>query len=163
MAISEEQIRDILGEILVHPLALFSFKIKTSSLSMIMEVVLDHLENQYGSVSVQDCEEVSRELNKRMEILDPEADYQLTVQSAGAERTLRIPGDLHRFQGLLASLEILNEESKSTLGVYKILEVKDDKIRLEPFHGKGKKKKDSSGIWETDIGKVTKGKLYLHI
>lgn len=163
LAISEEQIRDILGEILVHPLALFSFKIKKSSVSMIMEVVLDHLENKYGSASLSDCENVSRTLSEKLETIQPELDYQLKVQSAGAERKLRLPEDLVRFQGLLANLEILDEEGKIHFGIYKLGEVQDDKISLEQFYGKGKKNSGKSQVIQFPMDRVKKGNLYIHI
>lgn len=163
LAISEEQIRDILGEILVHPLALFSFKIKKSSVSMIMEVVLDQLENKHGSASLSDCENVSRSLAERLEMIQPELDFQLKVQSAGAERKLRLPEDLTRFQDLLANLEIVDEEGKSQFGIYKLGEVQDDKISLEHFHGKGKKNSGKSQLVQVELGRVKKGNLYIHI
>lgn len=163
MAISEEQIRDILGEILVHPLALFSFKIKKSSVSLILEVVLDHLENQYGSASLADCEFVSRSLSERLDAYDPELDYQLKVQSAGAERKLRLPEDLIRFQGLVANLEVLDGDGKSQFGIYTIRRVENGKAVLEPFRGKGKKKSAKIPILEIPLERVKKGNLYIHI
>ncbi|MCC5816524.1 MAG: ribosome maturation factor RimP [Leptospira sp.] len=161
---SEEQIRDILGEFLVHPLALFSFKIKKSSVSMIMEVVLDHLENQYGSVSLDDCENVSRHLGSKIEEIDPELDYQLKVQSAGAERELRLPDDLYRFSGLLMNLEILDEEGRSSFGVFKLLEIDPNgRLRLESFRSKGQKKSGKKPVLELPLERVKKGNLYIHI
>ncbi|MCG9874409.1 MAG: ribosome maturation factor RimP [Leptospiraceae bacterium] len=163
MAISEDQIKDILKEVLVYPLALFSLKIKKSTLSsVILEVVLDQMVHPTGSASLQDCEMVSRVLSEKLDALDPDGNFQLKVQSAGAERKLRLPEDLVRFQGLLAQLEVVADGGKTTQSVYKILEVKDDKIRLEPFHGNGKKKK-SSIIVVTELQKVKKGNLYIHI
>jgi ribosome maturation factor RimP len=162
LAISEEQIRDILEDILVHPLALFSFKIKKSSSSTVLDIVLDHLADKTGSASLDDCEKVSRDLVGRLEEIDPEADFQIKVQSAGAERKLRLPEDLGRFIGLLANLELELEPGKSSFGVYRILEVRGDKILLEPFHGKGKSKKNQ-GVLETEWKKVKKGNLYIHI
>lgn len=129
---------------------------------MILEVVLDHLENQYGSVTLDDCESVSRNLGERLEKLDPELDYQLKIQSAGAERKLRLPDDLDRFQGLLMNLEILNEEGKTLCGVFKIIQRTGERIRLEPFRGKGKKSGKNS-ILETQVDRVKKGNLYIHI
>jgi len=163
LAISEDQIKGIINEILVYPLALFSLKIKKSSLSsLILEVELDHLAQRTGSASLQDCEVVSKLLSERLDVLDPEGNFQLRVQSAGAERKLKLPEDLLRFQGLLAQLEVSGEDKKTLQGVFKILEVKDDKIRLEPFHGNGKKAKPSS-IVVTELKKVKKGNLYIHI
>ena len=163
LAISEDQIKDILKEVLVYPLALFSLKIKKSTLSsVILEVVLDQMVHPTGSASLQDCEMVSRVLSEKLDALDPDGNFQLKVQSAGAERKLRLPEDLVRFQGLLAQLEVAADDGKTNQSVYKILEVKDDKIRLEPFHGNGKKKK-SSIIVVTELQKVKKGNLYIHI
>ncbi|EKQ83288.1 hypothetical protein LEP1GSC064_1128 [Leptospira kirschneri serovar Grippotyphosa str. Moskva] len=59
-----------------------------------IEVVLDNLEHPYGSVSLLECEQVSRKLKEELERISPDLDYTLKVSSAGAERKLDLPGDL---------------------------------------------------------------------
>ena len=53
-----------------------------------------------GGVSIDDCEAVSRPLSDLLDQADPiEGSYTLEVGSAGAERTLKRPGDFARFLG----------------------------------------------------------------
>ncbi|EMJ84165.1 hypothetical protein LEP1GSC032_2626 [Leptospira interrogans str. 2002000631] len=60
---------------------------------------MDNLEHPYGSVSLLECEQVSRKLKEELERISPDLDYTLKVSSAGAERKLNLPGDLDRFRG----------------------------------------------------------------
>ena len=53
-----------------------------------------------GGVSIDDCEAVSRPLSDLLDEADPiEGSYTLEVGSAGAERSLKRPGDFQRFLG----------------------------------------------------------------
>ena len=53
-----------------------------------------------GGVDILDCEAISRELSDRLDEVDPiEGSYTLEVGSAGAERSLKRPGDFQRFMG----------------------------------------------------------------
>ncbi len=80
-----------------------------------LDIELDNLADRRGAVNLQDCETYSRRL---VEILDSaiesqdqnileglppeftEENYSISVESAGAERILRLPGDLDRFKDL---------------------------------------------------------------
>ena len=53
-----------------------------------------------GGVSINDCEAVSRELDKLLDEADPiPGSYTFEVSSAGAERALKRPEDFQRFMG----------------------------------------------------------------
>ena len=53
-----------------------------------------------GGVDILDCEAISRELSDALDEVDPiEGSYTLEVGSAGAERSLKRPGDFERFMG----------------------------------------------------------------
>ena len=53
-----------------------------------------------GGVDILDCEAISRELSDLLDEADPiEGSYTLEVGSAGAERSLKRPGDFERFMG----------------------------------------------------------------
>ena len=53
-----------------------------------------------GGVSIDDCEAVSRALDPILDEADPiPTSYVFEVSSAGAERTLKRPGDFERFTG----------------------------------------------------------------
>ncbi len=51
-----------------------------------------------GGVDIMDCEKVSRAVSDLLDEADPiEGSYTFEVSSAGAERTLKRPGDFQRF------------------------------------------------------------------
>ena len=53
-----------------------------------------------GGVDILDCEAISRKVSDLLDEADPiEGSYTLEVGSAGAERTLKRPGDFQRFLG----------------------------------------------------------------
>ena len=61
-----------------------------------LRVLLD----KEGGVDILDCEAISRELSDALDEVDPiEGSYTLEVGSAGAERSLKRPGDFERFMG----------------------------------------------------------------
>ncbi len=60
-----------------------------------------------GGVSIEDCEKVSRSLDPILDEEDPIPDsYIFEVSSAGAERSLKRPGDFERFMGSLVELKL---------------------------------------------------------
>ena len=62
----------------------------------VLRVLLD----KEGGVDILDCEAVSRKLSDLLDEADPiEGSYTLEVGSAGAERTLKRPGDFALFLG----------------------------------------------------------------
>ncbi len=53
-----------------------------------------------GGVNILDCEAVSRKVSDLLDEVDPiETSYMFEVSSAGAERTLKRPGDFEKFMG----------------------------------------------------------------
>ena len=61
-----------------------------------LRVLLD----KEGGVDILDCEAVSRKLSDLLDEADPiEGSYTLEVGSAGAERSLKRPGDFAQFMG----------------------------------------------------------------
>ena len=86
-----------------------------------------------GSVSIEHCEAVSRELDP---ILDEREDlipgsYTFEVSSAGAERHLRGPADYERFSGHLAEVRLYQSRNgrKSYLG--KLAGYNDGALKLD--------------------------------
>lgn len=63
----------------------------------LIRVTLDRLD---GPVTIQDCENVSRQLSAQLDVEDlvPHA-FDLEVSSPGVERPLRKPSDYERFRG----------------------------------------------------------------
>ena len=60
-----------------------------------------------GSMSVEDCEELSRTLSAVLDVEDPiPGEYNLEVSSAGIDRPLTRPKDFERWQGFEAKIEL---------------------------------------------------------
>ncbi|EMJ94122.1 hypothetical protein LEP1GSC193_2665 [Leptospira alstonii serovar Pingchang str. 80-412] len=123
---------------------------------------MDNLEHPYGSVSLLECEQVSRKLKEELERISPDLDYTLKVSSAGAERKLDLPGDLDRFRGIPVRLVFQSEESeKPQEGIFRIVNRDGDRLILEKFQ-KGKKtavKKQTT----LNLKDILKGNLYVSI
>lgn len=162
MTVSKEVIEAILDRILLAPVKLYALMVSQRPNHTLIEVELDHLEHPYGSVSLLECEHVSRKLNEELERISPDLNYTLKVSSAGAERKLVIPEDLDRFRGIPVRLVYRAEGSKDKEGIFKILDRKGDQVFLEPFSkrkaGTGKKKE---AILE--LKDILKGNLYVSI
>ena len=59
-----------------------------------------------GGVNILDCEAVSRKVSDLLDEVDPiETSYMFEVSSAGAERTLKRPGDFEKFMGTQVYLQ----------------------------------------------------------
>lgn len=60
-----------------------------------------------GGVSINDCEDISRELDPMLDEADPVPDsYTFEVSSAGAERQLKRPSDFERFMGARCAVKL---------------------------------------------------------
>jgi ribosome maturation factor RimP len=58
------------------------------------------IDKESGSISIDECEAVSRRLSRLLDVEDPiPGAYQLEVSSPGFKRILRVPKDLPRFTG----------------------------------------------------------------
>ncbi|EKP15001.1 hypothetical protein LEP1GSC103_1103 [Leptospira borgpetersenii serovar Javanica str. UI 09931] len=127
-----------------------------------IEVVLDNLEHPYGSVSLLECEQVSRKLKEELERISPDLDFTLKVSSAGAERKLHLPEDIDRFRGIPVRLVFRSGESeKHQEGIFRIVNRDGDQVFLEKFQ-KGKKsavKKQTT----LNLKDILKGNLYVSI
>lgn len=75
-----------------------------------------------GGVSIDDCENISRELDPILDEADPIPDsYVFEVGSAGAERELKRPGDFAQFIGSEVEVKLYQplDGAKSFVGVLK--------------------------------------------
>lgn len=163
MTVSKETISSILDGILLAPVKLYALMVSQRPNHTLIEVELDHLEHPYGSVSLLECEQVSRKLNEELERIFPDLNYTLKVSSAGAERKLVLPGDLDRFRGIPVRLVYRVEgESGEKEGIFKILDRQGDRFILEPF---SKRKKGSGKKKEAflELKDILKGNLYVSI
>lgn len=90
---------------------------------------MDNLEHPYGSVSLLECEQVSRKLKEELERISPDLDFTLKVSSAGAERKLNLPEDIDRFRGIPVRLVFRSGESeKHQEGIFRIVNRDGDQV-----------------------------------
>ncbi|MCB1305603.1 MAG: hypothetical protein KDK37_15050 [Leptospiraceae bacterium] len=100
---------EIAAEALLPGTEIFFLRLRPAGGGYHIEVQLDDLSHPTGSVDLQQCEAFSRALVERLDAalerghsqLPPDLNaenYSLEVSSAGAERKLRLPGDLERFK-----------------------------------------------------------------
>jgi len=101
------QLRDITEAVVKDNfLELFDFKLRPQGKKLVLTVVLD---KKTGTVTLEECTAVSRDLEKRLDELDLiESSYLLEVTSPGLDRPLRHLEDCERFKGHLAHV-VLNE------------------------------------------------------
>lgn len=162
MTVSREEISTILDDALFLPVKLYSLKVNQRPNHSLIEVVLDNLEHPYGSVSLLECEQVSRKLKEELERISPDLDFTLKVSSAGAERKLHLPEDIDRFRGIPVRLVFRSGESeKNQEGIFRIVNRDGDQVFLEKFQ-KGKKsvvKKQTT----LNLKDILKGNLYVSI
>ncbi|WP_230456567.1 ribosome maturation factor RimP [Leptospira borgpetersenii] len=141
---------------------MYSLKVNQRPNHSLIEVVLDNLEHPYGSVSLLECEQVSRKLKEELERISPDLDFTLKVSSAGAERKLHLPEDIDRFRGIPVRLVFRSGESeKHQEGIFRIVNRDGDQVFLEKFQ-KGKKsavKKQTT----LNLKDILKGNLYVSI
>jgi ribosome maturation factor RimP len=156
----EEILISYLTEALVFPLGLYAIKVHSRGKQNLIEVAVDNFENKYGSVSISDCEFVSRLVSQYLDTHSPDLLYTLRVSSAGAERQLVIPKDLFRFKEVPLKLEYKGVDEKIEVNVFKIVEINDTEVVLE-LYSKHKKKKKSNLTIKLDT--IIRGNIFLDI
>lgn len=83
-------------------------------------------------VSIDDCEGISRELDKMLDEADPIAEsYVFEVSSAGAERQLKRPGDFERFMGSEVELRLYKPENGVKAYVGRLAGYSDGDVAIE--------------------------------
>jgi len=86
-----------------------------------------------NGVSIEHCEEISRELDP---ILDEHEDlfissYTFEVSSAGAERQLRKPSDFERFKGHLAEVRLYRSKNGQKTFLGNLADSNNDYVELD--------------------------------
>jgi len=128
------QVREI-AEAVVRDnfLELFEIKARPQGKKLVLTLVID---KKSGSVSLEECASVSRDLEKRLDELDLiKAAYLLEVSSPGLDRPLRDLEDCRRFQGSLAQFVFLAPVEGQTAVKGRLGEVKEGLVELLPEKG----------------------------
>jgi ribosome maturation factor RimP len=104
-----QRVRDIAGRIAAsYGLEIFDVQYRREGSGMVLRIQLDRPgpgTSAEDSVSVADCEHVSRDLSATLDVEDPiPAAYTLEVSSPGLDRPLRGEADYQRFTGRRAKV-----------------------------------------------------------
>lgn len=89
------------------------------------------------SVSIDDCEQVNREISTILDVEDPlPFAYTLEVSSPGLDRPLRGPGDYERFTGRLAKVVVSEAVDNQKAFEGRLRGVADGAVLLEAANGR---------------------------
>src|SRR5687768_659474 len=89
------------------------------------------------SVSIEDCEQVNREMSTILDVEDPlPFSYTLEVSSPGLDRPLRSAGDYQRFAGRLAKLVVSEPVDKQKAFEGRLRGLEQDDVLLEAPNGR---------------------------
>lgn len=158
MALTESEIKEVLNTIIEHPIQLYSLEIKSANDHFLIEINLDNLQDPRGSVSITDCEKVSRRLMDFLETTHGQENYTIQVSSAGAERELRLPEDLGRFHNVPVRIFYM-EKGKKVNNTFQILGFDGSLVTFEPLNHKSKRSLGERVI--LDKNDILKGNLYI--
>ena len=161
-------------------LQIFSFKVSTERRRIYISI--DNVKDKFGSPTLDQLSSVSRNFNEILEEAGFPEDVALEIASPGAERQLRLPGDLTRFRDLtmrvtyvepgdadadgkttfstkVMLLTDLDEEQGSC--IWKLADVAENRPQAKKGQGMNKKQKE----WrlELPIANVTKANLFIDI
>jgi len=90
-----------------------------------------------GGVSIDDCERISRVLDKMLDEADPIPEsYVFEVSSAGAERALKRPGDFERFMGSKVEVKLYRPLDGAKVFVGTLCGYKDGDVTVETSAGR---------------------------
>jgi ribosome maturation factor RimP len=158
MSSVEEQVREIADRVAASQgLEVWDVELRgTAGKSRLLRIYIDGPEG----VTLENCENVSREMSTILDIEDPvKGAYTLEVSSPGLDRKLRNAADYERFIGNLVKLQTLEPVSGTRNFEGRLQEAKDGRLTLElPPKGKGKKQQPGETI-EIDVRNVAKGNL----
>ena len=89
------------------------------------------------SVSIEDCEQVNREMSTILDVEDPlPFSYTLEVSSPGLDRPLRSEGDYRRFTGRLAKVVVSEAVDNQKAFEGRLRGVDADAVMLEASNGR---------------------------
>lgn len=87
--------------------------------------------DKQGGISIDDCELVSRELEKKMDEADPiEQAYILEISSPGLDRPLKKESDFKRYQGQLVDVKLYQPKNGRKEFQGQLLGLKDSIVTI---------------------------------
>lgn len=111
-----------------HGLELWNVELVKEAGQLYLRVYID----KQGTISTEDCEAVSRELDPILDELDPiEDSYIFEVSSAGAERALKRPSDFERFAGSNVAVHLYKPRDGKKEYVGKLITYNNGDVEIE--------------------------------
>lgn len=152
---------------------LFSFRAIPSSKRL--DIRLDKTTDQYGSPSLDDVATFGRRFNAAYEDAVGEAaagEVEIEVSSAGAERQVRVPGELQRFAELPMKVEYCREEDKVENKVLMFIDhdaaaavtrwrLADVRLNRTAGKGRGLNRKQRDAVYELPLAAVRRVNLHI--
>jgi len=131
-----EQIRAIAERVArSHGLEIWDIVSRRETTGQIVRVFIDRpgpAATAEESVSIEDCEQVSREIGTILDVEDPlPFTYTLEVSSPGLDRPLRGEDDYRRFAGRLAKIVVSEAVDNQTAFEGRLRGVEDGTVLLE--------------------------------
>ena len=157
------------------------FSLKVSEPRRRIYISIDALDNKFGSPTLDQLSMVSRKLNAILEEKGFPDDVSLEVASPGAERKIRLPGDLERFKDItmkvtyatsaegdeaaqgqttrVMTMTDLDEEKGTT--TWKLADVSENRPQAKKGQGMNKKQRE----WRVNLAfnDIIKANLYIDI
>jgi ribosome maturation factor RimP len=91
-----------------------------------------YIDNDEGKISIDQCEAVSREVEVKLDELDPiNESYIFEVSSAGCERELKRPSDFDRFMGSNIAVKLYGTKNGRREHVGKLTGYSEEGIELD--------------------------------
>lgn len=137
----KKQITDTVFQ-MANPLALncgcfvYDVEFKKEGSDYVLRVILDVEDDENASVSIDQCENVSRALSDLLDASDPiEQEYMLEVTSPGIDRPLKKESDFERFNGRSIDIGLYKAVNGSKLITGILSDYHDGIIFLETNEG----------------------------
>ena len=136
-----EQVRAIADRVAkAHGLEIWDIVSRREGSGHVIRVVIDRpgpAATPDDSVSIEDCEQVNRELGTILDVEDPlPFAYTLEVSSPGLDRPLRDAEDYRRFAGRLAKIVVREAVDNQTAFDGRLRGLEDDSVLLEGPRGR---------------------------
>ena len=152
-ALQNKELVEKLNEIGEHAarntgIEIAEIQLRGAGKSRLLRVYID----KPGGVTHSDCEFISQRMSQLLDEQDamPEESYTLEVSSLGLDRKLSTPRDFERVVGQKISLTVREFPEGSTHLEGKLLDVRDNRLRLELRNGE---------VREVPLERLQKAKL----
>ena len=107
--------------------ALEDMELRKMGKRVFLRVIID----KEGGVVIDDCEQVSREIEAQLDVEDPiPYPYTLEVSSPGLDRPLKTPGDFKKFCGKTVRIVTSAPVENQTFFIGEIIEAGDTEVTL---------------------------------